>query len=72
MTNITKIGNHIVLINMGDHNPPHVHITGAGVDVVVFLKTDKVLGNAKEAKKAIKWVNKNKTKLLKIWKALND
>ncbi len=70
MGNIKKIGSFIILIGDPEHEPPHCHIIGGGVDVIVFLDDLSVIGQAKqirEAKKAIKWAEENRDRLMEIW-----
>ncbi len=53
-----------------DHLPPHVHLTGAGVDVQISLETGEVmLGKAPKVvlEEALAWVRANRIALLKEW-----
>ncbi|MFC0709236.1 DUF4160 domain-containing protein [Azorhizophilus paspali] len=54
-----------------DHLPPHVHLTGAGVDVQISLETGEVmLGKAPKAvlEEALAWVLAHRAELLEEWK----
>lgn len=53
-----------------DHLPPHVHLTGAGVDVLIHL--DPVVVKEGKAPKAVlaealAWIRANQAHLLKEW-----
>ncbi|UIP32579.1 DUF4160 domain-containing protein [Stutzerimonas kunmingensis] len=53
-----------------DHLPPHVHLTGAGVDVQISLETGEVMvGKAPKVvlEEALAWVRENRIALLKEW-----
>ncbi len=53
-----------------DHLPPHVHLTGGGVDVVISLESVTVTQGrapAKVVQEALTWVAANQTDLLKEW-----
>jgi len=53
-----------------DHLPPHVHLTGGGVDVVISLETVSVMQGtapAKVVREALAWVAANQADLLKEW-----
>lgn len=54
-----------------DHPPPHVHLTGAGLDVMLSLETVEVMaGNAPPLiiKEALEWVRAHQVQLLEDWK----
>ncbi|MGA8138855.1 MAG: DUF4160 domain-containing protein [Pseudomonas gingeri] len=54
-----------------DHLPPHVHLTGGGVDVLISLETaEAMMGKAPATvlKEALTWVRDNRTELLEEWK----
>ncbi|UVJ42685.1 DUF4160 domain-containing protein [Pseudomonas sp. LS1212] len=54
-----------------DHLPPHVHLTGGGVDVMISLEVVEVVaGRAPAAvlNEALAWVQANQAELLKEWK----
>ena len=54
-----------------DHLPPHVHLTGGRVDVMISLETgETMLGIAPAAvlKEALAWVQDNRIQLLDEWK----
>jgi len=53
-----------------DHLPPHVHLTGGGVDVVISLESVAVTQGkapAKVVQEALAWVSANQADLLKEW-----
>lgn len=53
-----------------DHLPPHVHLTGGGVDVVISLESVTVTQGrapAKVVQDALAWVAANQADLLKEW-----
>jgi len=53
-----------------DHLPPHVHLTGAGVDVMIGLSPVVVLAGKAPRKvqdEALQWVTDNQNALLKEW-----
>jgi len=54
-----------------DHLPAHVHLTGAGIDVMIALETVQVLmGRAPKfvLAHALQWIQDNQADLLKEWK----
>ena len=54
-----------------DHLPPHVHLTGGGVDVMISLETVEVMvGHAPALilKEALEWVRVHREQLLEEWK----
>ncbi|MBV4459772.1 DUF4160 domain-containing protein [Pseudomonas sp. COR58] len=54
-----------------DHPPPHVHLTGGGVDVMLSLETVQVMtGRAPPLiiKEALAWVAAHQAQLLEDWK----
>lgn len=54
-----------------DHPPPHVHLTGGGIDVMVSLETVKVMaGKAPPLiiNEALAWVRDHQVQLLEDWK----
>jgi len=54
-----------------DHPPPHVHLTGGGLDVMLSLETVEVMrGKAPPLiiKEALEWVRANQAQLLEDWK----
>ena len=53
-----------------DHLPPHVHLTGAGVDVQICLETVQVmLGRAPKVvlEEGLAWVRAHRAELLREW-----
>jgi len=54
-----------------DHPPPHFHLTGGGVDVMLSLETVEVMaGKAPPLiiKEALEWVRTHQLQLLEDWK----
>lgn len=54
-----------------DHLPPHVHLTGGGVDVLISLEVVAVTQGkapAKVLQEALAWITANQAELLKEWK----
>lgn len=54
-----------------DHPPPHVHLTGGGLDVMLSLVTVEVMaGKAPPLiiKEALEWVRAHQAQLLEDWK----
>lgn len=59
----------------GEHNPPHFHVTSADADLMIDLRTFKILrgeGPRKVAEAAIAWVKDHQDELLKKWSELNE
>ncbi|WP_069563818.1 DUF4160 domain-containing protein [Pseudomonas sp. 1D4] len=53
-----------------DHLPPHVHLTGAGVDVQISLEGGALmLGKAPRVvlEEALAWVSDHRAELLEEW-----
>ena len=54
-----------------DHPPPHVHLIGGGVEVMLSRETVEVMtGKAPPliVKEALAWVSAHQTQLLEDWK----
>jgi len=54
-----------------DHPPPHVHLTGGGLDVMLSLETVEVMaGRAPPLiiREALEWVGAHQVQLLEDWK----
>ncbi|MEB2622183.1 DUF4160 domain-containing protein [Pseudomonas sp. YuFO8] len=54
-----------------DHPPPHVHLTGGGLDVMLSLETVEVMaGKAPPLiiKEALGWIRAHQAQLLEDWK----
>lgn len=54
-----------------DHLPPHVHLTGGGVDVLICLHlVEPMLGHAPAVvlKEALEWVQAHREELMEEWK----
>ncbi|WP_082060859.1 DUF4160 domain-containing protein [Pseudomonas abietaniphila] len=53
-----------------DHLPPHVHLTGGGLDVLIGLQpVEPIRGHARATvlKEALEWVRAHQTELLEEW-----
>lgn len=62
-------------IREDDHPPPHVHLTGGGIDVVISLETLAVLqGWAPKTlrQEVLRWVQVHRRELLEEWKAWHE
>lgn len=62
-------------IREDDHPPPHVHLTGGGIDVVISLETIAILqGWAPKTllQEVLQWVRAHQHELLKEWKAWHE
>jgi hypothetical protein len=55
---------------LGDHPPPHVHLTGPGFKALIEIDGRKVLGtvDAKTLAEAKTWITDNRTAIMEIWK----
>jgi len=54
-----------------DHLPPHVHLTGGGIDVLICLQLiEPMRGHAPAAvlKEALEWIRANREELMEEWK----
>lgn len=53
-----------------DHLPAHVHLAGAGVDVMIFLDSLESVGAwpADVKNEVLAWIEANREDLLKEWK----
>ncbi|WP_122671107.1 DUF4160 domain-containing protein [Pseudomonas viridiflava] len=54
-----------------DHLPPHVHLTGGGLDVLIGLERIEVLkGHAPAAvlKEALEWIRIHREALMEDWR----
>lgn len=71
MGNIHKIGNQIIRIHDIDHEPPHVHILGGGVNVKVYLDDLRTKGDTSEARNALEWIKENREMLINKWTTLH-
>ncbi|MFF7707423.1 DUF4160 domain-containing protein [Pseudomonas sp. NPDC007930] len=53
-----------------DHRPPHVHLTGAGVDVMIALQPVSIMQGTAPApvlREALTWVRQHQRTLLEDW-----
>jgi len=63
--------NYRIELREKDHLPPHVHLTGAGIDVMIALDPVQVLlGRAPKTvlAHALRWIVENQHWLLEEWK----
>jgi len=71
MTTLIRLHNKYRLeLREKDHLPPHVHLTGAGVDVMMGLSPVAVLaGKAPRTvlNEALQWVGEHQAQLLMEW-----
>ncbi|WP_284336708.1 DUF4160 domain-containing protein [Comamonas sp. NoAH] len=53
-----------------DHLPPHVHLTGGGLDILINLETLDHTGDCERSllDEVLAWVKDNQPALLKEWK----
>ncbi len=53
-----------------DHLPPHVHLTGGGLDILINLETLTHTGTCERTllDEVLAWVQSNQQALLKEWK----
>ena len=58
-----------VQVRERDHNPPHVHLSGAGFEVTIDLQTFASSGVWPSGLKAevTDWIKKNQAVLMKDW-----
>lgn len=62
---------HSIQLREKDHPPPHVHLAGGGLDVMLCLETVEVMaGKAPPLiiKEALNWVRAHQVQLLEDWK----
>ncbi len=61
-------------IREDDHQPPHIHLVGADVEVVISLETLAVTGEAPKALlvEALEWVAQHRDELMEEWKTWHD
>ncbi|MBF0152439.1 MAG: DUF4160 domain-containing protein [Magnetococcales bacterium] len=72
MTTVKRVGRQNVKIFSGDHNPPHVHVVGGSVSLMVLLATMKVVGvGIEEAAEALAWIAANRGVLLSEWEKIH-
>jgi len=70
MTTKQRFKNKYALqIRERDHNPPHVHLWGGGVDAVIDLDTLTCTGlvPADLKREALNWVSVHKSELMEEW-----
>ena len=64
-----------VMIYLGDHEPPHVHIFKTGDEVKIDIKTLFVIEDYemsdKDIGKAVKMVHENQGLLIEEWRRIN-
>ena len=57
-----------------DHNPPHFHVDGVDGKAVYAIRTLERLDGSvdrKTEREALDWAEKNRFKLLRLWKEYN-
>ena len=55
-----------------DHQPPHVHILGGDVNLVVYLEDLSVVGTGhREAAMALRWLAQNIDAVRKVFEDMN-
>ncbi len=61
-------------IREDDHLPPHAHLAGADIDVVISLETLAVTGEAPKALlvEVLAWVAQHREELMEEWKKWHD
>lgn len=71
MTTTKRFRNkYTIQVRQRDHNPPHVHFFGCGVDVIIYLETLEFTGNFPSKalqNEVLAWVAQNQTELFKEW-----
>ncbi|MBI4967367.1 MAG: DUF4160 domain-containing protein [Rhodospirillales bacterium] len=73
MTTVRRFGKRRLAIFF-DHNPPHFHILGPDIAVVVDLRTFEIIeGNATESELAsiLDWARGHAVQLWSVWHGLN-
>ena len=74
MPTLFKTGAARVVMYVGDHPPPHVHvILSDGRDCTVNLSNQRIVGTiaAGEIRAPLSWINANLRQLLANWERLN-
>ncbi|WP_080348743.1 DUF4160 domain-containing protein [Pseudomonas syringae] len=54
-----------------DHLPPHVHLTGGGLDVLICLELVEPMGGTAPAvvlREALEWIRTHRNELMEEWK----
>lgn len=67
---VHRFKNARIAMYLGDHPPPHVHLTGPGFKALIEIDGLKVLGSAdaKTLAEAKAWINDHRATLMEIWK----
>lgn len=74
MGTLKRFGRIRVVMLVGDHAPPHVHILGPAGEVVVRLDNLEMLGTPAAIRDAVEpmaWIRNNLENLLSAWQEVN-
>ena len=74
MPTLQRFSDCRVLIYLGDHPPPHVHIVkNDGRDAIVEIETLRVIGKlaSREIRETLQWIATQKAFLLNEWTRYN-
>lgn len=74
MPTLQRFADCRVLMYLGDHPPPHVHVVlRDGRDCIVEIESLSVVGKlaAREVREALKWVQSERSFLLSEWQRYN-
>ena len=74
MPTLQRFSDCRVLMYIGDHPPPHVHIVKAdGRDCIVEIATLAIVGKiaSREVREALHWIDGHRAFLLGEWKRYN-
>jgi hypothetical protein len=74
MPTLQRFSDCRVLIYLGDHPPPHVHVVKSdGRDAIVEIETLRVIGKlaSREMREALHWIATQKAYLLNEWTRYN-
>ncbi len=74
MGTLKRFGRIRVVMLVGDHAPPHVHILGQAGEVVVRLDNMEMLGTPTAIRDAVDpmaWIRSNLKNLLSSWQEVN-
>ena len=64
-------GQYRIELREKDHLPPHVHLTGGGLDVMIDIATATVMVGVCPAslrREVLAWIKANNDELMKDWK----
>lgn len=74
MPTIDRIDGLKIVINNGDHRPPHVHAIYNEFEVLLLIETGKIYAGdlpTKQLKRALDWVIENRDWALSVFYELN-